>query len=484
MLRSAGSRFMIVGLLVLLMVVPLLFVGLVIDSRADYSSETIYTVGNEWGGAQVISGPQLVIPVEEEVTVFKKKPIIDAVTNVQKRDRNTGEIVYEAVPEIEIQTRPPVYVYPDKYDISLKSQSEERYRGIFKVPVYTADIDAKFNFSTDEVQNQITDKENLLWDKAEIRVYLSSNRSLRGHASLVAGDETFNLEPLQFGENRRNGIFAATGDPRDATEFELALTLNGAQELAVTPVGRESSVSFESDWPDPSFFGAFLPDESSIGEDGFTAQWTIPHLARALRQHTRQDYETSSRQEFAFGVNFFQPNDFYQKAYRAARYSILFIALTFLTVFLLDRSGAKPAHAVQYILIGLAQSVFLLLMVSYAEQIGFGPAYLLSSVATIGLLVMFGATGLKMGRRAWVLGALLIVLYAVLYLILNSTDYALMAGATLAFVALGGTMYLTKNEDWYGPAREKKVKGRASKVAASEAGAIEQDTGITPQGSE
>ena len=49
------------------------------------------------------------------------------------------------------------------------------------------------------------------------------------------------------------------------------------------------------------------------------------------------------------------------------------------------RSG-RPAHPVQYILIGLAQSIFVLLMVAYAEQIGFGPAYLISAGATVGLL--------------------------------------------------------------------------------------------------
>ena len=73
--------------------------------------------------------------------------------------------------------------------------------------------------------------------------------------------------------------------------------------------------------------------------------------------------------------------------------------------------------------------------------------------ATIGLLTIFGATALKLGRRAWVLATMLVIVYMVLFLILRSADFALLAGATLAFVALALTMWLTRNEDWHGPER-------------------------------
>ena len=153
------------------------------------------------------------------------------------------------------------------------------------------------------------------------------------------------------------------------------------------------------------------------------------------------------------GARFITPNDFYQKAWRASRYGILFISLTFLTILLLDRTSARPAHPVQYLMVGLAQSVFILLMVSYAEQIGFGAAYLVAAGATIGLLVLFGATALKLGKRTGLLGGALVTVYGVLYLTLRSADHALLAGSTLAFAALALTMWLTRNETWHGPER-------------------------------
>ena len=283
-----------------------------------------------------------------------------------------------------------------------------------------------------------------------MRFFLTANRALRGDATLTVDTRDIALEPLS---KDKNGIFGHIGDPRKITSYEMRVGVNGAQSLRASAVGRTSTVTFQSDWPHPSFYGDFLPDGSQISDHGFSSTWTIPHLARNLPQIAREDVDGMARQSATMGVRFITPNDFYQKAYRSANYGIMFIALTFLTILLLDRAAARPAHPVQYLLVGLAQSVFVLLMLAYAEQIGFGLAYLVASSATIAVLVMFGATALKMGRRTFVLGLLLLILYGVLDLILQSADYALLAGASLAFVALTGTMFLTRNEDWYGPER-------------------------------
>ena len=447
MFRSIGFRFLVVGFLTVLMSIPLTMVGGVIDDRADYSRATVASVGAEWGGEQLISGPLLVIPVEEEVTTRKRREAVDPETGQPRRDANNN-LTHEYYDETEFEKRPPVYIYPDAFDMTIAASIEERYRGIFQVPVYRAEAKAGFEFPAALAQQALAGRERLVWDKAEVRIFLSDNRGLRGEAVLGAGDREFRLEPIPASSDTVGGIFAAVGDPRAAGPFQLVLNLNGAQSILATPAGRDSRVTITSPWPHPSFFGAFLPDTSTISDQGFSASWSIPHLARALAQVSRLQSDATIRQDAAFGVRFFQPNDFYQKAYRAARYGILFVALTFLAVLLLDRTAPRPTHPVQYILIGLAQSVFVLLMAAYAEQIGFGPAYALSAGATVALLTMYGGMALKLGRRTWVLGGLLTALYAVLYLILKSADFALLAGSTLAFLALAGTMFLTRNEDW------------------------------------
>jgi len=441
-MRAIGTRFLIVGLLALLMFIPLFFVSAVIDDRANFSRQAVQEVGAEWGGTQLLSGPVLVIPVEGPVTITETISIPDPATGQTRQEPQT---------RTEIRPRPPVYLLPQEYALDIATETQIRSRGIFDVTVYTGEARARFDFDTEAATGLLGEGERILWDQASLRVTVTENRALRGDTGLSVDGRDVPLEPRADGIG---GVTAALGDPREAGEFALTLGFNGAADLAATPMGRTSVVTMTSDWPHPSFFGAFLPDASTIDESGFEASWTIPHLARPLPQAAREDFDGIARQSSAFGVRFFQPNDFYSQAYRAARYGILFIALTFLTVLLIEGRSGKPTHPVQYILIGLAQSIFVLLMVSYAEQIGFGPAYALSAAATTILLTMFGALGLKLGRRSAVLAIMLAVTYGVLYLILRSADYALLAGSTLAFLALALTMYMTRNEDWYGAPRE------------------------------
>ena len=452
MTRSAGLRFIIVGALAFLMFLPLGLVSDIVQERASYSDRTISGLSNEWGGKHLFSGPLLQIPVTEEVTYDRRREAVDAVTGLTLRDEK-GNPIFEHFEETVTETRAPVYLYPVNLDIDVASESTTRSRGIFVVPVYTADVGMAFDFDADAAEGALRGDEVLHWDDARLSVFLTSNRGLRGEARLTADGRELSLEPVSGGEESRTGITTVLGDPREIGAFALELGVNGAETFAVAATGRTTRFSLSSDWPDPSFFGTFLPDEREITEEGFTASWTVPHLARSLPQVGRNFEDSTARSRATMGARFITPNDFYQKAWRASRYGILFISLTFLTILLLDRTSERPAHPVQYLMVGLAQSVFILLMVSYAEQIGFGAAYLLAAGATIGLLVMFGATALKLGKRTGILGGALVTVYGVLYLTLRSADHALLAGSTLAFAALALTMWLTRNETWHGPER-------------------------------
>ncbi len=441
-MRSLGIRFLIVGLLAVLMYIPIFFVSLVVEDRSRLADRTLAEVGQEWGGSQLLSGPVLILPVQGPVTTTER---------VNVTDPETGEVTQEDRPVTRIRRAASIYLLPEDFTLDITTETEIRSRGLFDVPVFQALATMGLTYDLDNADDLLTGAEEILWDEASLRLTVSANRALRGAASLTTGTTDIPLEP-RAGNNA--GVIAHLGDPRGHDGYTMTLGFNGAADLRTTPAGRSSTITFTSDWPHPSFYGAFLPNTREISDDGFTATWEIPHLARPLPQAARQDYDDTARAQAAFGVRFFQPNDFYQKAYRAARYGILFIALTFLTVLLIEGTTRKPTHPVQYILIGLAQSVFVLLMVSFAEQIGFGSAYALSAGATTLLLTLFGALGLKLRRRTLILGLMLAITYAVLYLILRSADYALLAGSTLAFLALALTMYMTRNEDWYGAPRD------------------------------
>ena len=137
MSRSPGFRLFVVGLLILLMFIPVFFVGSIIDARADYNRGARASVGEEWGGRQMLSGPALVIPVEETVTVRERREVLDPETGLQTRDAD-DKPVYRHVDVQKTLRRAPVHLYPVTLVARVDAQTQERRRGIFTVPVDSA----------------------------------------------------------------------------------------------------------------------------------------------------------------------------------------------------------------------------------------------------------------------------------------------------------------------------------------------------------
>jgi hypothetical protein len=131
--------------------------------------------------------------------------------------------------------------------------------------------------------------------------------------------------------------------------------------------------------------GRYLPASQAVDKDGLRAKWSISYLGRSYGQvwdvpsSTRPS--TSTVLQSAFGVTLLNSVDAYREADRALKYAILFIALTFAACLMFEFVGGTRPSVAQYGLIGLSLCVFYLLLLSLTEQIGFGPAYLVSAVA-------------------------------------------------------------------------------------------------------
>jgi inner membrane protein len=93
---------------------------------------------------------------------------------------------------------------------------------------------------------------------------------------------------------------------------------------------------------------------------------------------------------------------------------------------------------------------FYVLLLSLSEHIGFTPAYAVASAATGGMLSIYVSKALERARSGLTMAGLFALLYGFLYLILQLEDYALLAGATLGFVALTAVMFATLKVDWSG----------------------------------
>jgi inner membrane protein len=151
----------------------------------------------------------------------------------------------------------------------------------------------------------------------------------------------------------------------------------------------------------------------------------------------------------AFGVNLYQPVDAYQRVERAVKYACLFVAFTFMAFFCWERVRRLRIHPVQYALIGLALSVFYLLLLALSEHLPFAIAYFVATAALVALLGTYVAGALHSRRQGASVAGCFALMYLLLYALLLSEDYALLVGALAVFVLLAAIMLVTRRVDWY-----------------------------------
>lgn len=142
--------------------------------------------------------------------------------------------------------------------------------------------------------------------------------------------------------------------------------------------------------------------------------------------------------------------DSYRSTRRSLHYITLFLGLVFLTYFLFEVVTGKSVHPAQYALVGVAQTVFYLLLLSFAEHLGFDLSFLIAGASTVALLSMNTEWVFRSRKLALRALGVFTTLYAFIYVLLRVEAYALLIGAITSFIAVAIAMYLTRNVDWYG----------------------------------
>ena len=218
--------------------------------------------------------------------------------------------------------------------------------------------------------------------------------------------------------------------------------------MGFTPVGKETYVEMVSSWPDPSFTGAFLPSEREVTETGFTATWKILEYNRNFPQvFTHQSFNIS---ESVFGVDLILPVDNYQVVERSMKYAILFFVFTFMVFFFMEILKKQKVHPLQYALVGFALTLFYLLLLSLAEQVVFGIAYLIASAGIIVLITAYSRAIFKSKATSAIMLSFLVLVYGILYILLQMQDFVLLLGSAFLFIALAAAMYISLKIDWEG----------------------------------
>ena len=475
--RSPGIKLLFVALVGALLTIPLLLVFALVDDRQDQANTAQTEINAGWGGPQVVAGPVIVVPFRT--------------TQTQNEEVN-GKVTTRV-----IEVEKLLYISPVSNVAKTEIKPQERRKSIYRSVLYEARVAGNASFALpDDLARFGVTRERLLWDRAELRMGASDARGLTAGATLSAGGKLLALQPGKGpAASGGEGFFAfLPWDGQGTLAVDYAFGLRGSRSLSLVPRGGRTQWSVTSPWASPSFGGAFLPDRREIADSGFSASYSVDKLALGMPPVAMEDpgppaiddgsgegYSAMAVREAAASggdlasggaeevvggparavtVGLVEPVNLYSKVNRSVKYGFLFIGFTFLTYFLFDVVGGAQVAAAEYLLAGVALVLFFVLMLAFAEVTGFTPAYLLASAATIGLLTAYSAAVLKSWKRARFIAALLVGLYALLFVLLNLEAWSLLIGAVLLFAALAGVMYATRNVDW-------SVAGRREEVSAA-----------------
>ena len=424
--QSVTFKVFGIAVLALLMLIPLPQVNGLIEEREGRAHAATRQIAERWGGQQLVGGPVLVVPVRFQ------------------QQRQDGPVVVEQ----------REYVLPDRLGLKANLTPELRRYGLYETAVYTAAITLEGRFAPADLAALAQEGREPQWHRTELRVPIADVRGIRRASALRIGTRELTFGPDSGGVAGIAAIAAPVALDAVALAqplpFAFELTLAGSERIAALPLARQTDVTMQGSWPDPGFDGAFLPAERKVDANGFAATWQVLDLNRRIAQHwSEAEAATVALAEGAFGVSLVRPANAYQQNVRAGKYGVLFIALTFVAFFLFEVLRGLRVHPVQYLLVGLALCTFYVVLLALSEQVGFAVAYAFAAIATVVLVGGYAAAVLAERRAGWLLGGLLGVIYALLYGLVSSEDYALLMGALALLLAVTALMMLTRRVDWY-----------------------------------
>lgn len=449
--ESLGLRIFVLGILALILLIPLEFVKNLFHERERLQRDSIDEVSQKWGSEQVLLGPILNIPYLEEVKVYTEDGK-NFKWETQKKN---------------------FFILPDELNIVAEIDTEVRYRGVYEIIVYKTKIQLEGRFE-DYGAKEVWKKwgiraDQIQWDEVTAELSVGDPKGINSEIAMGWNEETVHFAK---GESESNLHFLAnshydsydynntitnsnymssrvpmslkSGLPTE-NRFKIDFDLNGSKKLHFVPIGKTTTASLTSSWPSPSFDGEFSPKTRTVDASGFSAFWNVIHLNRSFPQ---QMLNSQSIKNISFGLTLYKPGNIYQMTDRAGKYGFMIIALTLLAFFFFQLFYPIRVHSFQLFLIGLALCVFYALLIAISERILFSNSYLISSGATIVLIVTFTWGIVKRIRIALQLGVLLVLLYGAIFWLIQLED-PLLAGTLTLFGILAVLMALSSKIDWF-----------------------------------
>ena len=438
----------------ILLWIPLILIGNLINDRGKLYKQTITNIGNEWGKSQKIIAPVITISYTD--------------TSINNKDSVSNASNTKAVAVVPVERK--FAILPEELNATIEMKDEVRQRGIYNATVYNANMKLTGYFSSKDFPE---DKEV----QAALSIGLSDTKALIKINKLKIGNIEQDLEAMSGTMATpliTNGISGQLGPEhnsimdKEKIPFEIDIDFRGSRDISILPLGKKNHFEIKSNWKSPSFSGV-LPTERTIDNNGFSAVWEVSNLIRNYPQiidinndqfsdfyqdgvvYNEYDDETTysdnNDENTIVKVALFDSVTSYTQIYRACNYGILFIGMSLVVVFIFEVVSKKAAHYVQYGVVGFSLVIFYLLLLSLSEHIGFEWSYLISSLAIVipnSMYITSMTSNKKFGIGMFIF---LSGIYAILFSILRMEQYALLTGSLLILAVLYAVMYLTKKAD-------------------------------------
>ena len=328
-------------------------------------------------------------------------------------------------------------------------------RGIFETSIFNSTLNIKGDFDLGKILDKnITD--NVILDEIYFSVLVSDKRNITKLPVVTIGGQNqveYKKEKINY-KGLDNGIFFKLPSMyfNKKFNFDVVMDIQGGKTLSIAPLSSENRFILSSSWPHPSFMGGWIPTTREITKDGFNATWDIPSFSSVGELDKKDVYypnNFSEKYDRYATTSFLLPNDNYQKVDKILKYGLLFIFVPLLTLFFCEIYARVALHPVQYCLIGFANVIFYLLLLSISEHISFNLAYIISSIMGITISALYTGYTIKSSKIGLIMAFIQVLTYAFLFGVLQLVDYALLVGALGLFVILSVAMYGTRKIDWF-----------------------------------
>ena len=412
-----GLKLLLIAGMCVAFLIPQALIQNLVSERQSTESNAENEVFEKWGGSQTLTGPFI-------------------------------EVTYSWNASTERHT---MILLPETLEVKGVVSTKALKRGIYDFTTYETELDLTGQFKLPKDFDKNQHDKTWHFEDARVIVDITNLRGLRDNV-------TFNLDGTKYDMEACGEYWNGLSCPTDLScllegktiDFAVTIPFKGSGNLMFAPLGQTTVINLNSDCTTPSFNGYYLPDERQVNDNGFQASWKVLAINRDYPQFFSRNSDNHRQlSSSTFGVNLKVPVEQYQQTDRAIKYAFLIILLTFAAVFFVEMRKSTPIHPVQYLLIGIALIIFYTLLLSFSEHINFGLSYLIASVMTIGMIVVFMASIAKDKKTALGIGILLTVLYAFIYVLLQLESYALLVGSVGLFIILGIAMFATQKIDWY-----------------------------------